>query len=309
MKTILILGGYGFIGTNVIKYIDENLLDNYQVIVVDRNPIHPHGIKFKSIIKTYAGDWCDPTFINSVFAGENIDIVFHFISTTVPSTSSNVRFDLESNVIPSVEVLSSMRKYGVKKLVFLSSGGAIYGNGDGKNYETKLPLPISSYGVVKLCIEKYIMLYAQNFDLEPIILRLSNPYGKYHYSHKQGIINVLLRNLVNDEPFCLWGTGAALKDYIYIEDFCRILFLLLRIDNCPPILNVGSGHSYTIDDIIEIVKVFRPKFKIIREGCKAFDVSHSEISIDKLIDTIGDVKFTNLSDGIINTYKWIESDE
>ena len=183
-KKILILGGFGFIGTNLIKYIDIHYIDEYSVIVFDKLLTHPYGITFDSVEKVYAGDFLDTTNIEYIFKNHKIDLVIHSLSTTVPVTSKNSRFDIESNLIPTIEVLDLMLLYGVKDIIYISSGGAIYGNGNKHHKETNVNFPLSSYGIVKLAIEKYLHQYSELYGLRALILRLSNPYGKYHYFRK-----------------------------------------------------------------------------------------------------------------------------
>ena len=219
METILILGGFGFIGTNIIKYIDSHYSNTYRIIVFDRVAQHPHGIKFCSVCKTYSGDFSDETSINRIFDENKIDYVIHLISATCPTNSSNPQYDIEANLIPTIKLLQLMVKYSVKHIIFISSGGAIYGDTAENTCHTEndATFPISSYGIIKLTIEKYIILFSKINNMIPLILRLSNPYGPYHYSDKQGIVNVALRHAINNKPIQIWGDGSAEKDYIYIR--------------------------------------------------------------------------------------------
>ena len=125
MKTILLLGGFGFIGTNILKYIDNKAFSLYNVVVFDRYPNHLDNIKFKCITKTYAGDFSDEYLINKVFSENKIDIVIHSLSASVPSLSVDNTFDLKYNVIPTINFLNVMCKNKVNHIVFISSGGAI----------------------------------------------------------------------------------------------------------------------------------------------------------------------------------------
>ena len=180
-KNILILGGFGFIGTNILKFIDTNLANQNQCIVFDRVNQHPYGVDISCVSKVYAGDFSNSQLIEKIFAENAIDIVIHSLSTTIPVESQNARYDVESNLLPTLDVLNCMLKYNVKNIVYISSGGAIYGNNACKHTELDNVSPISSYGVVKLAIEKYILQYTQLFGIQSLILRLSNPYGSYRY--------------------------------------------------------------------------------------------------------------------------------
>ena len=176
MKTILILGGYGFLGTNIMKYVDANLQGKYRFIVFDKFEKHQGGVTFNNIIKTYTGDFSDAELMERIFQENHIDLIIHALSTTVPVDSANARYDVETNLLPTLDVLALMVKYGVKDIVYISSGGAVYGTRDNKAHEeSDAVYPISSYGVVKVATEKYMMQYAQLYGLRPLILRLSNP--------------------------------------------------------------------------------------------------------------------------------------
>ena len=280
-KNILLLGGYGFIGTNILSYIDKKLLP-YNVIVVDRNEHHPMNLHFNCIIKSYANDWSNESFIKEVFQSNEIDIVMHSISATIPSLSNSARYDVEANLLPTISVLDAMRENNCRNIVFISSGGAIYSESTMLHSENADVFPKSTYGVTKLAIEKFIFQYAIQYAMRPLILRLSNPYGKYHTSMRQGIINVAMRRAKNNEPIHVWGNGNASKDYIYIEDFCEVLFSLLEKNVYGEVINVGSGHTYTINQILLNIKKYFPNIVWIYDKSNSRDTSTVRLSTEKM---------------------------
>jgi UDP-glucose 4-epimerase len=306
-KNILILGGFGFIGTNILKYIDKNLSNLYYCIVLDRIPQHPHGIEISCILKVYSGDFSDSQLIERIFSENKIDIVIHSLSTTIPVESQNARYDVESNLLPTIDVLNSMVKYQVKNIVYLSSGGAVYGNTPTKHSEDDNVSPISSYGVVKLGIEKYILQYAQLFGIQPLILRLSNPYGSYHFNRKQGVINVAIRKALSGETLQIWGDGNARKDYIYILDFVKILFTLLEHEQYCGVINIASGKTSSINEIVQEIKSANLHMPVEYTDTKQLDVTNFELDITKLLSIVGDFQFTNLREGINKTIEWSKS--
>lgn len=305
MKTILILGGYGFLGTNIIKYVDAHLREAYRFIVFDKFDHHMGGVAFESVIKTYAGDFSDAELIERIFQENRIDLVIHALSTTVPVDSANARYDVETNLLPTLDVLALMVKYDVKDIVYISSGGAVYGTRDNKAHEeSDAVYPISSYGVVKVATEKYMMQYAQLYGLRPLILRLSNPYGAYHYSMKQGVINIAMTKALRNEPLQIWGDGNDKKDYIYVEDFVDILFRLLDKGVANQVINIGSGTLLSVNEIADAVRVHVPSFRATHESNQQFDASHFELNTDKLKSLIGDYSFTPFKEGLNKTYLW-----
>lgn len=308
MKTILILGGYGFLGTNIMKYIDVHYASTYRMIVFDKFERHMGGVVCDCCYKAYAGDFSNKVLLERIFDENKIDLVIHTLSTTVPVDSLNAQFDVESNLLPTLDVLNLMVKHEVKDIVYLSSGGAIYGNQAAHAHkETDDVFPVSSYGVVKLAIEKYLMQYAELYGLQPLIIRLSNPYGPYHYSMKQGVCNVAMATALKNEVMTIWGDGNGSKDYIYVEDFVAILFSLLEKRICREVINIGSGCLKTVNEIVEMVKRFVPEFQWKHTDKQQFDVSHFELNTSKLQSMIGAYAFTSFEEGMRRTFDWTKT--
>lgn len=303
-KTILLLGGYGFIGSNILEYIDTNLGNQYNVVVFDMQTSHRDGLLFSCVNASYAGDFSDSILLESIFKNHKIDYVIHSISTTIPITSFNARYDIESNLIPTIELMNIMLNYNVKKIVYLSSGGAVYGNMKKDHRETDVVYPISSYGVVKLSIEKYLMQYATLYGLEPLILRLSNPYGKYHYSMKQGLCNVAVNCAVNNNEFIVYGDGNAQKDYIYVGDFVDILFKLIILDVSNEVINIGSRQVYSVNEILHNISYYIPDFTWQYQDSSKYDIKYFNLNTEKLHKYIGDYNFMGLSEGIQLIINW-----
>lgn len=305
MKTVLILGGFGFLGTNVIKMIDDLFAQSYQIVVLDRLLAHPSGEKFNCVKKVYVGDFSDESLLKSIFEKNDIDLVIHSLSTTIPLGTNNARFDIETNLVPTIKLLDCMLEHGVNDIVFISSGGAIYGNSfEGAHKEDENTFPISSYGVVKLTIEKYLMHYAAIYGLRPLVLRLSNPYGPYHYSMKQGLVNVALATALGNEQFIVWGDGTAEKDYIYVRDFVSVMFQLVDKGVHSKVINVGSGQVASVNQILGEIKQMCPTFSWDYMEASKLDVSHFELDTSLLRSYIGTYAFVKLDEGIKMTYEW-----
>lgn len=305
MKTILIIGGYGFLGTNILKHIEDYLKEQYRAIVIDRFQENRDGLVLECVTKSYAGDFSDSSFMDRVFSENRIDLVIHSLSTTIPSLSFNARYDVVTNLIPTLELLNCMVRHEVKEIVYISSGGAVYGDSRGVPHkETDDVFPISSYGVVKLAIEKYLMQYARQYGLKPLILRLSNPFGPYHYSMQQGICNVAIDTALAGKPFTVWGNGVTRKDYIYVGDFLKILFLLLQKGVFGEVFNIGSGHLASVNEILHIVKKNVPDFVWTYSDSMQNDVSQFELDTAKLRQVIGDYEFLGIEEGIRLILDW-----
>lgn len=305
MKTILLLGGYGFIGTNVLKCIDKQYSDQYDVIVFDKVDHHFHNVSFNCVKKVYAGDFSDILTVDNIFAENSIDLVFHFLSSTVPATSSNARYDVESNLVSTLNLLSVMDKYNVKNIVYLSSGGAIYGDYLEKVHnEEDAVYPKSSYGVVKLAIEKYLLSYAELYGFHSLILRLSNPFGPYHYNEKQGIVNIAIRRALSNKTLQIWGDGNGIKDYIFINDVCDILFKMVEDEIETGVYNVASGNSLSVNDIVDAIRKYVPDFNVEYVNASVVDVQSFELDITKLRKKLGGFKMTPIDDALKQTIEW-----
>ena len=306
MQNILLLGGFGFIGTNILSYIDENLKDAFQVIVFDKFPQHLCGFSFDCVKSVYAGDFADETCIERIFAENEIDIVIHLLSSTVPSTSNNAKYDVESNLVPTLSLLNIMSSHGVKDIVYMSSGGAVYGDFLKKAHsEEDAVYPKSSYGIVKLAIEKYMLSYSELYGFNTLILRLSNPYGKFHYNDRQGIINIAIRKALKGEKLQIWGSGNGIKDYIFIDDVCKILFRLIEKKFKANVINIASGNAYSVNEIAECVKRQIPDFVYEHVKESILDVQSFELDVTRLRRELGETyRFTPFDEGIQQTIEW-----
>lgn len=299
MKNVLILGGLGFIGSNIIEeFLSET--ESYNLIVFD----FPGSVnKFKNKIKIVYGDFNNEKEVEAVLSDNQIDIVIHLISTTIPALSNNnIIYDIEANLVTTVRLLNLLVKYEIKKIVFLSSGGTVYGMTDAKLVNENHPTyPISSHGIIKLCIEKYLHQFHQLYGLNFLILRVGNPYGPHQQSTKQGIINVFLRKIINQEKLIVRGDGSAIRDYIYVKDLASIIISLIRNNIQNEIINIGSGQGTSVNQVLEILKKINSKIKI--EYIAALDSDIQKIVLDiKKLESHTKIDFCKLEDGINRTY-------
>lgn len=308
-QTILLLGGFGFLGTNLIKWIDAHAADRYDIIVFDRFPAHLGGVQFQSVSKVYSGDFSDRHLVESVFAENRIDLVVHSLSVSIPSSSVDNEFDLKFNVLPTIGLLDTMKRAGIRDIVFISSGGAVYGDEyvhpEG-HAEDDVLYPRSAYGISKMTIEKYLHLYNLLYGFNPLIIRLSNPYGPYHYSRKQGIVNIALEKALAGEVFDVWGSGEGCKDYIYVEDFCRVLMTLVGkgLDG-HRVVNVGSGELLSVNRILETVRdTVAADFSWTHHASNALDVQSFRLNLAQLYGLVPDFTPTPFSVGLQKTLDW-----
>lgn len=301
---VLILGGNGFIGSHLVDYL---LLKNHKVRVFDvgsekfRNPLFNVDYRVSDMDNI-------PALAEALI---DIDIVIHLASSSLPSTSNlEIISDIENNIIPTIKLLNLCVKQNIKKVIFLSSGGAVYGNVKSSPIKEEEPLnPISSYGILKAATENYIKLYKRLYDLDYLIIRPSNPYGPRQGHHiAQGVISTFLKKIMAHEPFIVYGDGLALKDYIYIEDFIKISYELIKKD-ATGIFNIGSGKGISLNEIIETIKkVTEIQNDTNYHHVKKYDVPHFVLDISKSKEFLnGDFPNTSIENGIKKTWDWLQS--
>jgi len=305
-KSILLIGGYGFLGCNILHWIDANSLQ-YKVTVLGRENDFATNGKFKCVKSEFLGDFTDSEFLTNALENSNFDYVFHCLSTSTPATSNTeIIQDIESNLIATIRLLDLLRSKK-SKLVFFSSGGAIYGNSASVVHKVgDTPNPVSSYGVIKNCIEQYISVYNNLYGLKYINLRISNPYGFYHKSNVQGLINIAIRKAISKESIEVWGDGNNQKDYIFAQDIPAIIFPILEKDIQNITLNLGSGTGSSINSILKIIRNINQEISVRYKEHKAHDVPEFVLNIEKLSELI-DLNLTPLDRGILKTYNWQKS--
>jgi UDP-glucose 4-epimerase len=305
-ENILLLGGNGFIGKNIIDYVRSNLkLSNkYKIIVLSRNT---KKSEYNTIVYI-PGDYCDKNVLINLFKNYNFTKVIHCATSTTPLTSeNNILSDINGNLIATIGLLDVMNNFNCKSIIYLSSGGAVYGEKKIKKItENEICNPLSSYGVVKLTIENYLHLYKKQFGINFLILRVSNPFGKFHNSEIQGIINVIIKRAIKNDDIEIWGDGNQSKDYIFVEDLVKIIFFLIEKDNWNKTINIGSGISYKLNNILNLIKEYYPNLKIRYTESKLTDVKDFCLDIS-LLKSLIDFEFTNFKTSIKKTIEWEKS--
>ena len=166
-----------------------------------------------------AGDFSSTHDVSDAISG--VDIVLHLVSTTLPKSSNDDPiYDVQSNVVATLQMLNAMVAHNVRKIVFISSGGTVYGNPMYLPIDEKHPTdPLVSYGITKLAIEKYLQMYSHLYGIRAITLRVANPYGeRQRIETAQGAVGVFLHHALKGLPIEIWGDGSVTRDYIHVSD-------------------------------------------------------------------------------------------
>ncbi len=296
---ILVLGGNGFLGSHIVEALLRN---GHEISIFDR--IASKNILSNSSIQYYLGDFSDSVLIAEAL--EHADCVIHCISTTVPSTSNrNPTLDIEQNLITTVNLLESMTRAKVRKLIYLSSGGTVYGIPNQLPVSEVHPLnPICSYGVVKVAIENYIGMFKELYGLKPIILRPSNPYGvRQGHSGVQGALSTFLFNTLSNKPITVWGDGEIQRGYIYAKDMADLCVLAAESE-AEGTYNVCSGTGHSLNQLITFIQsVTEITPKVNYHPARAFDVKKIVLDITKAKNTFGWTPQYSIEQGIAEFYK------
>jgi UDP-glucose 4-epimerase len=295
---ILMIGGSGFLGRNFIDALSQ---DN-KITVFDKSEVPNGNFLFVK------GDLTNKTDLEKVFGSKKFDVVIYAASTMIPSTSNkDMDGDIKTNLLPLVNVLRLMVECSIPKIIFSSSGGAIYGNvGKQKKSvgESYPPNPLSSYAIVKYASEKYIELYHKLFGLDYLILRISNLFGKYHTSKIQGFINIAMEKAVTGESLTI--KGKSVKDYIYASDCAKIVYELINKNIWNETFNIGSGYGYKTTDLLKTIEKIAGKIKTNVSNSERSDVPWVILNVRKLKSFIK-YETTPIDEALIETHEWIKN--
>jgi UDP-glucose 4-epimerase len=302
---VLVLGGSGFLGSHIV---DKFLGERHHVTVYDLYPERfrrsPHGITFVT------GDFGNVGALEELIAS-GFDAVIHCVSTTTPKSSiESPEFDIQSNVIGTLHLLEICVRHKIGKLVFLSSGGTVYGDiGDLDVVdETHSVRPMCSYGVSKLMIEHYLDVYRQLRGLNSVVVRLSNPYGERQSPLRAlGALTVFLHRTLRRQTVEVWGDGSVTRDFIYVGDVANAVYLA-TVNPLTGIYNVGTGSGLSLKDILgHIAEVVGVEPEVHWMPARSFDVPRIVLNARKLTEATGWTCATSLQDGIARTTEWLRN--
>lgn len=302
---ILILGAAGFIGTNLAIALAKDPAN--KITLVDKSrlffcaDVMAENVK---IVETDLGMNMDYSIL------KNSDVVYHLISTNVPTTSNqHISQDIETNVLFSSHLFEACIKYGVKKVVFMSSGGTVYGKESACPLSEKTPTnPISSYGVQKVTIEKLLYLYNYMYGLDYRIIRLANPYGPYQRPNGiLGAVTTFTYKALRGDVITVYGDGSVIRDFIYIDDAVRGILNIVNGENAPHTFNLGCGYGTSISEVLDAVKLaLGHEINVVYKAGRAVDVPVNYLDISRYEKYYGGLNPISLEDGIKKTAEFMK---
>lgn len=290
---VLVTGGTGFLGRPLVERLAT---DGCRVVVLDRGPGEGAPAGAETLVE---GDLADPATLAAALDG--IDVLYHLACSTVPSTSAeHPAADVEENVLGSVRLFEAAAERGVRKIVYPSSGGTVYG------VARRLPIaeehpaePISVHGATKLATERLLSALALQRGYASTILRIANPYGPDQWRRRsQGILGALLRAVATGEPVTVWGDGSVVRDFLALEDAVAALAAARRLGD-GEVLNVGSGRGHSIRDLLDVVeRVTEAPVPVRWREERGFDVPANVLDPGRAREVLSWRPRTSLEEGV-----------
>ncbi len=301
----LVLGGAGFIGSHVV---DALVVSGHRVRVFERPACELDNLAaVLDKIELCYGDFANVEDLAEAL--EDIDLVIHLVSTILPAPSNlNPLYDIETNLKSTVNLLELAVKKGVKKVVFASSGGQVYGPASVLPIVEESPTePLSSYGIIKLTTEKYLRLFYHLHGLDYTILRIANPYGeRQKIGGAQGAVAVFLGRIKSGEAIEIWGDGTVARDYLYIGDLTKAILLACEKSSVVKLFNIGSGQPYSLNELVALLEeVSGRKVPVLYQENRACDSSVNFLDCNRALRYLDWEPQVDLKNGLQRTWEWV----
>jgi UDP-glucose 4-epimerase len=302
----VIFGGGGFIGSSIA---DRLLKDGHELRIFERPRVIPYR-KFAESerVEWIAGDFSSVHDVSDAING--VDVVLHLISTTLPKNSNDDPvYDVQSNVVATLQMLNLMVIKKIPKIVFISSGGTVYGIPKYLPIDEKHPTdPLTSYGITKLAIEKYLHLFSHLHGIKAISLRVSNSYGeRQRIETAQGAIGVFIHRALKGMPLDIWGDGSVRRDYIHVSDVAEAFVRAVEYSGPESIFNISSGYGTSLNELIVMLeKVLGKSIERRYLPPRLFDVPASVLNNDLARKDLKWAPSISIQDGIARTAEWMK---
>ena len=302
----LVLGGGGFIGSAIA---DRLLTAGHFVRVFERPRVMPYRLFGPSEdVEWVTGDLLSTSDIAESLVG--IDTVFHLVSTTLPKGSNDDPvYDVQSNLVGTLQILGLMTQKKTSRIVFISSGGTVYGPPVYAPIDEQHPTnPQVSYGITKLAIEKYILLFERIHGIKSVILRLSNPYGeRQRVETAQGAVAVFLQRALQGRPIEIWGDGSVTRDYVYIGDVADAFLRAAEYQGPLSVFNIGSGRGTSLSDLLVMLeKVLGHAIERQYLPARSFDVKLNVLDAALAQRELNWSPRVQMDEGLARTADWIK---
>lgn len=296
-ERVVVLGGLGFIGSHLCRAL---VAHGQSVRIFDRDSASRESLEDQTEIVT--GDISRPEDV--VGAIGDATVLINLVHTTVPGTSmKDPGADIIDNVVSSARWLKEIKDTKLRRIIYFSSGGTVYGQSETPITEDHPTNPLNSYGITKLAIEKYTAMYAAHHGIDCCIVRPSNVYGPgQQLQHGQGVIGIMASRALRQEKLEVWGEGTHRRDYLYIDDLVGAIIKLFDYSGACRIFNVSSGEGHSVNEVIselrELIEPF-PEIEYLRE--RSIDVAMNVLDSSRLRNETGWAPKVRFKEGIQRT--------
>lgn len=305
---ILVTGGAGFIGSNVV---DLYLSNGFEVVIVDDlstgrvSNLNPAARFIQMDIRSPE--------LASVFEKERPDFVNHHAAQMdVRRSIVEPIFDASVNIIGSINILENARKFGVKRIVYISTGGAVYGEPVYLPCDEDHPInPICQYGASKHTVEHYLYMYHQNYGLDYTVIRYPNVYGPRQDPHGEaGVVAIFTGQMLQGEQVRINGDGEQERDFVHVYDCAQANLLAVTVPHASGIFNLGSGKGTTVNQIYQALKeITGYPLDAIHGPAKLGETSKIYLDASKARQTFGWEPSLDLFNGLTNTVEFFKTTE
>ncbi len=245
------MGGSGFIGTHTVLALARA---GHEVRSFSRSGTHllPVPEALRSRVEVVQGDFAKVADVQRAL--EACDTCVHLVSDSVPHSSNlDPIGDIARNLVPSVQLAQASVAQGLRRIVFVSSGGTVYGRPRRVPIDETHPTdPLCGYGITKLAAEKYFGLFAALHGLDSIVLRLANPFGEgQRIAASQGAVAVFMAKAIRGQPIEIWGDGSVVRDYLYVSDAVDAILRALEYQGSERLFNIGAGRGHSLNQVLD----------------------------------------------------------
>ena len=311
--TIIVTGGAGFIGGNFVHHM-VNKYPDYEIVNLDLltyagNLETLKPVEDKPNYKFVKGDIADREFIMDLFEKEKFDIVVNFAAEShVDRSIENPEVFLDTNIKGTAVLMDACRKYGIKRYHQVSTD-EVYGDlpldRPDLFFTEETPIHTSSpYSSSKAAADLLVLAYHRTYGLPVSISRCSNNYGPYHFPEK--LIPLMIANALNDKPLPVYGEGLNVRDWLYVEDHCKAIDLIIHNGRVGEVYNVGGHNEKTNIEIVKIIckELGKPESLITHVADRKGHDMRYAIDPTKIHNELGWLPETKFEDGIKKTIKW-----
>jgi UDP-glucose 4-epimerase len=303
---VLVLGGDGFLGSHLV---DQAVSLGHEVTVFDR---FPYGVSRnlehqRRKVRFVSGEFANRTDLFKALEGQ--DVVYHFICATNPAESwDDPLVEIDENLRTSIQFFEMVARGSVRKIIFPSSGGTVYGPQETPVDEKTIPKPVTPYGIVKLSIENFLHYFVAKGNIQADIYRIGNAYGpRQPVERGQGVIAVWMREILKGNKIQVYGDRTTLRDYVYVKDIAFLMASSLNNLESSEVYNLGSGVGVSILGLLEIFKrVIDEPIQYAIHPRRSFDNASIILDSSKLLTQFPEFHFQELEDKIAETWQYVK---